>query len=385
MDHSIPMEGEHPKRIRSLHSGALPDDSSDFSVFLCENDDELDYGDENDGVVLETRSQSWRQLHQEGSDPTSRTGLRRRRSGGDLSESRSTRDRSGTSSPFESRDSRSSHSVRLDPLRNRRRFRKQSRWIIPIDHPVKTTWDILTVVLSVANAYATHVSIQERRFGYNPFISFCNAWFLLDILLNFVTERKTADCELLRDYRSICARYLISWFAVDALALIPWETLYIQPVIDLQNQRGFFKKSFFRSKAVVRVSRHLKGKHFRWFGALVRRTKQHGIGAKGLLQLIIRYVPKYVMWVRNMKGLIALRLLRQVNWFRRFCKIFGWGAMDQTEKPDGMTGSLSRDEFEDDMSSKPPGRHSPAQGLPAVHVTYEPWEMVDDDDDGVPL
>lgn len=253
----------------------------------------------------------------------------------------------------------------------------RSRFVIPIDHPIKTIWDIMTVILSIANAHAVHVSIRERNFGLNAFMVFCNLWFMLDILLNFCTERKTADGEILRDHRSICARYLTSWFAIDILALMPWELLYVKPVIDLQNKRRFFQKYFFRSKAVVRVTRHLRGKHFRWFGSVAKRTKQHGLGAARLLQLIIKYVPKYVLFLRNMKGGVAVRILRQFHWFRRFYYNI---LLADVDKPDGMTGSLTRDDFDDDLSSKQQDKSQ------RVQVVYESWELMeDDDDDGVPL
>lgn len=203
---------------------------------------------------------------------------------------------------------------------------------------------------------------------------------MLDILLNFVTERKTANGDILRDYRSIFARYLTSWFAVDILALMPWETLYVKPIIDLQNKRGFLQKYFFRSKAVVRVTRHLRGKHFRWFGTVTRYTKQHGVGATRLLRLIIKYIPKYFMFLKNMKGGIVVRGLRQFQWFRRFYNNI---LTADGDKQDAMTGSLTKDDVEDDdLSSKHSGQRNPR-----LQLVYETWELMDDDedDDGVPL
>jgi hypothetical protein len=260
--------------------------------------------------------------------------------------------------------------------------RPRSRWLIPAESSFKVLWDIITVILSIANAYAKHQSIRDRKFDPAPFMVFCDMWFFVDILLNFVTERRTAEGEILRDHRSICARYLTSWFAVDALSLFPWEALYVKPLIDIQNRRGFFQRSFFRSKAVVRVSRHLRGKHFRWFGTITRHTKQHGIGAKRLLRLVIKYVPKYVLFFRNMKGVVAVRVLRQVHWVRRFYR-----NMLVEEKGDGMTGSLTRDDFldEDDLSSTMSGENS----RKVFVVGHEEWEQLGweelDDDDGVPL
>jgi hypothetical protein len=233
--------------------------------------------------------------------------------------------------------------------------------IIPLEHPFKIVWDVLTVILSIAHSYLTHMAIRDRRFESSPFISFCQAWFLVDIFLNFFTERKTSTGEIISDHRRIVARYLTSWFAVDVLSIFPWEVLYVKPLIELQNRRGFFKKSFFRSKAVVRVTAHLRGRHFRWFGTVAKRSKQHGVGAQRLLRLIIKYVPKYNMFLRNMKCVIAMRILRFVHWSRRSYKNI------DAKPSDASTKSMRTARGDDDNSE------------------YD-WEKIeDDDDDGVPL
>ena len=284
----------------------------------------------------------------------------------------------------------------------------ESQGLIPAEHPLKIIWDILTVVLSLANAYVTHTRIRDRKFGSpSPFVAFCDVWFLADILLNFATERKISDGVVLRDIQSVWARYLTSWFAIDVLSLMPWERLYIQPIIDQQNRRGPLQKYFFRSKAVVRVTTHLRGRHFKWFGQVAKRTKPHlGVGAGRLLRLIIKYAPKYVMFFRNMKGGVAVRLLRQVHWFRRFFyTTTGIKKNDKhlhhhksrrnsPDRGDSETGSLTGDDEMDDLDenfsrgSMSFGDSRQANGgrggKRIVQVVYN-WEYVDDDEDDVPF
>mmetsp|Transcript_34516 Transcript_34516/g.81368 ORF Transcript_34516/g.81368 Transcript_34516/m.81368 type:complete len:444 (+) Transcript_34516:151-1482(+) len=258
--------------------------------------------------------------------------------------------------------------------------RLRSRSVIPIEHPFKIVWDICTVILSVVHSYLTHMAIRDRRFEPSPFIAFCQAWFLVDILLNFFTERKTNTGEIISNPRRIVARYLTSWFVVDILSLFPWEVLYVKPLIEVQNRRGFFKKSFFRSKAVVRVTTHLRGKHFRWFGAVAKHTKHHGIGAQRLLRLIIKYVPKYVMFLRNMKGVVAVRILRFVHWSRRSIKNI------ESKSSDASTSSLSTMQGDDDKDFSEADENSFVRKKQKFQVLYD-WENFeeDEDDDGVPL
>jgi tryptophan-rich sensory protein len=263
---------------------------------------------------------------------------------------------------------------------NKSKYNKRDKLhIIPVEHPFKIVWDVLTVILSIAHSYLTHMAIRDRRFESSPFISFCQAWFLVDIFLNFFTERKTSTGEIISDHRRIVARYLTSWFAVDVLSIFPWEVLYVKPLIELQNRRGFFKKSFFRSKAVVRVTAHLRGRHFRWFGTVAKRSKQHGVGAQRLLRLIIKYVPKYNMFLRNMKCVIAMRILRFVHWSRRSYKNI------DAKPSDASTKSMSTARGDDDNSLPENDDNTDFRRQQRFQIVYD-WESIeDDDDDGVPL
>uniref|UniRef100_A0A7S4RKL8 Ion transport domain-containing protein n=1 Tax=Ditylum brightwellii TaxID=49249 RepID=A0A7S4RKL8_9STRA len=198
---------------------------------------------------------------------------------------------------------------------------KRSAWLISADHPLKILWDVLTIIVSIFGGYLnTHSRIRDRDFDQRPFVVFTEVWFLIDILLNFVTEHKTSDGHLIQDGKAVWARYLTSWFVVDVLSLIPWETMYVKPIVEVQKKRGFFKKSFFRTKAVVRVTRVLRGRHFKLFGRVAKQTKTVGVGGQRLLKLIIRYVPKYRLFFKNMRAVIALRGLRQIHWIRKVMK-----------------------------------------------------------------
>jgi len=197
---------------------------------------------------------------------------------------------------------------------------KKSPYLIPVEHPLKLLWDFLTVVLSFVNSYATHMAIRDRQFA-SPLIRFCEVWFVVDILLNFVTEKRV-NGRILNTFQSVWARYLTSWFVVDVISLVPFEMAYVQPLIEQQNRRNIFKKTFFRSKAVVRVTRALRERHYRLFGQVARGT---GLGGKGLFRLLIKYVPKYLLFWRNMKAAVAVRLLRHFHAIRRAWRNANWG------------------------------------------------------------
>ena len=117
---------------------------------------------------------------------------------------------------------------KLKERKERRRQRRLARmkepprswWIvIPSDHPYKIAWDVLTMLWAILGAYRTHVRIRDREFDQSPLIILTEIWFTLDILLNFVTEHKTRKGEVIRDGKSIWARYLTTWFIIDILSL----------------------------------------------------------------------------------------------------------------------------------------------------------------------
>merc|ERR1712003_440634 len=115
-------------------------------------------------------------------------------------------------------------------------------------------------------------------------------------------------------------RYVTTWFLVDLICLYPWEWKVLKPIVEKQKKRKFFVKFFFRSKAVIKVTRILKGRHFVAFGKVANSTKHIGYGSKKLLSMIIKYVPKYLLFWRNMKTVLLFKAIRQIHFFRKIIK-----------------------------------------------------------------
>lgn len=144
----------------------------------------------------------------------------------------------------------------LSTLEAKERPKRKSRIILlSSNHPLKITWDFLTVILTFLSAYYTHTSIRDRStYEWNAFSVFTYTWFLTDILLNFITSHVRSDGTVLNSGRAVWSRYLTTWFVIDALSLLPWERMFVKPIIEMQNRRNFATKWLFRSKAVVKVT-----------------------------------------------------------------------------------------------------------------------------------
>lgn len=284
---------------------------------------------------------------------------------------------------------------KLAERKERRRLRRLARlrepvpswWIvIPADHPYKVAWDVLTMLWSLLGAYRTHIRIRDRVFDQSPLIMLTEIWFTLDIMLNFVTEHKTRNGEVIKDGKTIWARYLTTWFLIDVLSLIPWERIYVRPIVEKIKRRNFFQKTFFRSRAVVRVSRVLRGRHIKLFGRVSRQT---GTPLRRMVTLIIQYLPKYLVFLRNMKAAMMVRSLRLVHWwhniykkiwvkaksgiyFRRKSKIRDTGnSVEESEESHGDDESDSDQDDESEIGHDGIGEnmfhideHVPAVGIP---------------------
>ena len=127
--------------------------------------------------------------------------------------------------------------------------------VIRSNHRLKLLWDALTILITLLSAVQLHTYIRDRStYEYDAFLIFTNVWFGIDLLLNFITDHRSSDGTVIKTGREVWGRYLTTWFAVDALSLLPWERMFIRPIIIMQNRRNIVTKWFFRSKAVVRVT-----------------------------------------------------------------------------------------------------------------------------------
>ena len=192
-------------------------------------------------------------------------------------------------------------------------------YLIPAGSPYKAVWDIATVLLTLYSFLLTHSHISSRNHGVTESGALVELWFVVDILLNFFTEYKSMEGEVTPSWRGSAGQYLRTWFFVDLLSVIPWELWFLQPVIDMQNARGVWKKTFFRSKGVLKVTRVLRGRHFKLLSKISSRTAKFGVGTSRIVKGLIKYLPKYIQFVKRMKFVLPVRTVRAFHsWYKMF-------------------------------------------------------------------
>jgi len=225
-------------------------------------------------------------------------------------------------------------------LKHRRKFVG-----IPSNHIYKFYWDVVTVLLTFVSVFTTHEAIRDRTYDLTYFAMFTQVWFGIDILLNFISVDRNSDGTVSRHITAKSAKYLTTWFPIDALSIYPWEQMLLQPIIEQQNRRKLVTKLFFRSKATVKVTRILRGRHFKFFGRVANSTKRNfGVGGKKLLALIIKYVPKYLLFYRNMKLVILLKVLRQIHFVKKIYVSITSDPMDESIAVESECSSFGEDE-----------------------------------------
>ncbi len=89
-------------------------------------------------------------------------------------------------------------------------------------------WTLGIVILLVAAAiltplYISFASDDDEIYVYlNDIFDIC---FAIDIILNFLTAYVDPDRRIVWDQKKIATRYLQSWFTVDLIAVLPFETI----------------------------------------------------------------------------------------------------------------------------------------------------------------
>ena len=113
------------------------------------------------------------------------------------------------------------------------------------------------------------------------------------------------------------------------------------------------------------MTRWLRLQHVRYIQRISQHTKRAaGIGAARLIRLAIRYAPKYIMFLRKTRGVLCLRVLRQIRWTRQMYRDFG-------SRMDGRVGSGKLDTATCNLTEDDDAAENDAAD----------WEVLEDDGD----
>lgn len=107
--------------------------------------------------------------------------------------------------------------------------RKMDACLIYPDHYLKVMWNFFVTLLVVISCIQTAAMIafelnDVATLALNYSIDLC---FLTDLVLNFFTPYYEDDEYIvIEDHGMIACHYLQGWFAIDLIAIIPFEVLF---------------------------------------------------------------------------------------------------------------------------------------------------------------
>ena len=101
-------------------------------------------------------------------------------------------------------------------------------WFILVPgSPISTIWTLLaaSAVLFVAGELPVRLAFlkTDDSCGYYVLDRVLDAFFMLDVVINFVSGYQNADGQLVVEPRQVAIRYLRSWFILDLVATIPLD------------------------------------------------------------------------------------------------------------------------------------------------------------------
>lgn len=151
----------------------------------------------------------------------------------------------------------------MDPLVRQSRLdakaARAARWLIFPHSTFRTCWDAWLVLLVVYTAFALPFVVCFRlrqRWGFWVADQIVDAFFYLDILLNFFTSYESRGA-LVLSHAAVAKHYAKHWLALDLLGAFPFEYLSGQGASDVYSMRLTLLRGL-RCLRLVRLARLFK-------------------------------------------------------------------------------------------------------------------------------
>jgi hypothetical protein len=107
--------------------------------------------------------------------------------------------------------------------------RIEKQFIIYPENKAKHAWDLFMTLVLLATCVITPLNIAFSIGDSNPKIHYLNIVidlvFLTDVFVIFNTAYYTEDYECIDNRKRISSNYLLGWFFVDVLSIIPFDKL----------------------------------------------------------------------------------------------------------------------------------------------------------------
>ena len=119
---------------------------------------------------------------------------------------------------------KSKDKLHYHPHKNHKKKRK--RCVIYPDNQIKDGWDMWVTVILIFSCLIIPYRIafiQEEEIAWRIAMWVIDSFFLIDIIVNFMSAYFDDELQEIDEYKMIAKRYIYGWFAIDLLSIFPFE------------------------------------------------------------------------------------------------------------------------------------------------------------------
>ncbi|TNV85840.1 hypothetical protein FGO68_gene9701 [Halteria grandinella] len=166
------------------------------------------------------------------------------------------------------------------------------KYIIYPEGKFKSQWDLLQTVLIIITCALTPIFIafpEQQTKAAQYLDNIMNILFALDMIFNFFTAYYDSDFNIIDDQKMIAWNYMMHWFSIDLLSVIPFEIFYEVGGFNKMARLSRISKVYrlLRLSKIFRLARvaKFKSKFIRHMAEVLKI----GQGTERLVQLLILF------------------------------------------------------------------------------------------------
>jgi len=116
---------------------------------------------------------------------------------------------------------------------------RKNKWILYPKDRARIVWDNVMGIFIILSTILTPYNLAFRglRFksnSYNHFMYTIDAFFILDILINFFSTFEDQYQNLHSNFKEISKNYYKTWLLVDFFTVLPFDLIFIYAIPELE-------------------------------------------------------------------------------------------------------------------------------------------------------
>ena len=143
----------------------------------------------------------------------------------------------------------------------------------------------------------------------NVICLFIHAIYFFDILRKIVSSSDDTVSDATKSKRRRVLTYMLTWFIIDAISMVPWEGIIVQPIFNNERKRHIVFKVIGFLRACPAIKK-------RWQYIVKARRLARSLGYRHHMRHV-RHIHKYIIFFTRMKMILLVRCLQHARWTKR--------------------------------------------------------------------